>query len=168
MATRVESQRNLVGVQSIAFMRPITLTLNLDGGRPNTPMNVFFGGEIVNHYCAPVAGAQGQTLITDSVGSLTIYFYLPGGKFTTGEKEIVVTDAPDIAAITMTGSTFGSAKASFTSTGVQQIFQTTTTITDINEVVVERVIPTVTITIPAPLRQYQLALAFLLAGSKKR
>lgn len=150
MATRIESQRNLVGVQSIAKMRPIKLTLTLTGGRPNTPMNVFFDRLQVNAYCAPVSGDQGDRLITDSSGTLTCYFHVPGGLFNTGTKEIVVTDAPDLAAIDINGSTYGSASAMFSSTGVQQLFQTTTTITEINTVNVQRVIPTVTVTAPAP------------------
>lgn len=140
MATRIESQRNLVGVQSIAFIRAITLTLRLSNARPNTPMNVYFDNVLVNHYCAPFGGSVGNPLITNAVGTLTVLFYLPPGKFTTGTKSIIITDAPDIAAINMTGSTYGSASAEFTSTGVNQIFQTTTTTTTVNEVVITRVV----------------------------
>ena len=141
MATRVESQRNLVSIQSIAFIRSITLTLRLLGARPNTNMNIFFDGVRVNHLCAPLGGAIGQQIISDSVGAVTATFKIPGGTFTTGTKEIFVTDSDTIAATKLTGSVFGSAKANFTSTGIQQTFQTTTTVTEINTVTIEQVLP---------------------------
>ena len=141
MATRVESQRNLVSIQSIAFIRSITLTLRLLGGRPNTPMNIFFDGVLVNHLCAPLGGAIGQRVISDSVGAVTATLKIPGGTFTTGTKEIFVTDSDTIAATKLTGSVFGSAKADFTSAGIQQTFQTSTTVTEINTVTVEQVLP---------------------------
>ena len=141
MATRVESQRNLVSIQSIAFIRSITLTLRLLGSRPNTPMNIFFDGVLVNHLCAPLGGSIGQRVISDSAGAVTATFKIPGGTFTTGTKEIFVTDSDTIASTKLVGSVFGSAKANFTSTGVQQTFQTSTTVTEINTVTVEQVLP---------------------------
>ena len=141
MATSVSSTRNIVGVQSIAFIRSIVLTLRLTNSRPNTPMNVFFDGVLVNQHCAPNGGSIGQTLVSDSSGALTATFKVPGGTFTTGTKEIFITDAPSIAAANIAGSVFGTARADFTSTGITQIFQTTTTITTVNTVIIEQVLP---------------------------
>jgi hypothetical protein len=134
MATRIETTRNLVNIQSITFIRAITLTLRLTASRPSTPMNVFFDGVKVNHHCAPLGGAVGQSLITDSAGALTITFYLPGGTFTTGTKELFITDAATIANAQITGSVYGSATANFTSTGVTETYQTTTNTVNIVEV----------------------------------
>ena len=141
MATRVETQRNLVGVQSISFIRAITLTLRLTGARPNTPMNIFFDGVQVNQYCAPLGGVIGQQITSDSTGAVTVTFAVPGGKFATGTREIIVTDSPSIASLSIAGSVYGSAKTVFTSNGVQQLFQPVTTITQINTVQVEQVLP---------------------------
>lgn len=141
MATQVQSSRNLVGMQSIAFIRAITLTLRLTSARPKTPMNVFFDGVLVNQFCAPLGGAIGQSLISDTAGAITITFSIPGGRFSTGTKQIIVTDSGSIDSLSQLGSTFGSARANFTSTGVSQIFQETTTITQINSIVVEQVLP---------------------------
>ncbi len=140
MATRVESSKNLVDVQSVAFIRAINLALRLDNARPNTPMNVFFDGVKVNHHCTPLAGVLGAPLLTDINGTLRATFSVPAGVFPTGVREIFITDAATIADTRINGSTFGTAKATFTATGVQQIWQTTTTITDVETVIVEQVI----------------------------
>lgn len=149
MATRVESQRNLVGVQSISFIRAITLTLRLSAARPNTKMNVFFDGVNVNQYCAPLGGEVGQQITSDSSGAVTITFRVPGGKFRTGTREIIVTDAESLATLNIAGSVYGSAKTIFTSNGIQQLYQTTTTVTTINTVIVTQVVPA-----PQPVMQF--------------
>ena len=141
MATKVETQRNIVGIQSISFIRAITLTLRLTGARPNTPMNIFFDGIQVNQYCAPLGGVIGQQIVSDSTGAVTATFNVPGGTFATGTREIIVTDSSTIESLSIAGSVYGSARTVFTSNGVQQLFQSTTTITQINTVQVEQVLP---------------------------
>ena len=148
MATRVESQRNLVGVQSISFIRAITLTLRLSGARPNTQMYVFFDGIGVNEHCAPIGGTFGQPIVSDSSGSVTATFAIPGGTFRTGTREVVISDATSLDVLTVNGSVYGSAKAIFTSNGVQQLYQTSTTVTDSNTIVVEQIVP-----LASPFRQ---------------
>lgn len=142
MATIVQSTRNLVGMQSIAFIRSIALTLRLSSARPTTPMNVFFDSVLVNQYCAPLGGSIGQALISDNSGAITITFRIPGGMFSTGTKQIIVTDSPNLDSLTVGGSTFGSARANFTSTGISQVFQETTSVTQLNTILVEQVLPT--------------------------
>lgn len=142
MATTVQSTRNLVGMQSIAFIRAISLTLRLSSARPTTPMNVFFDGVLVNQYCAPQGGSLGQSLVSDDTGAITIIFQIPGGMFATGTKQIIVTDSSGINSLSTGGSTFGSARANFTSTGIAQVFQEQTINTQLNTVVVEQVLPT--------------------------
>lgn len=141
MATSSVSSRNLVDTQSIAFIRATVITLRLSASRPNTRMYVFFDDVPVNIYCKTATGSLGGPLVTDSTGSLTFYFHVPGGKFTTGQREIVVTDAPDVSMLDVNGNTYGSASAIFTSTGVRQVFQKTTVVTTQNTVVIETVIP---------------------------
>lgn len=141
MATKVESQRNLVGMQSISFIRSIVLTLKVTGARPNTPMNIFFDGVLVNQYCAPAGGSIGQTIISNSTGQISATFTIPPVTFATGQRKIFITDADTIENATLTGSVFGSATAVFSSTGVQEFYQTTSTVTTTNTVVIEQVLP---------------------------
>ena len=130
MATRLESSRNLVSAQSIVFIRPINLSIRLVGARPTTPINVFFDGVKVNELCT-------TNLVTNELGELTTILSIPGGRFTTGTKAVVLTDADTFDQVSIVGSTFGSATATFTSTGVLQTFQTT--ITEVTTVIIEEV-----------------------------
>lgn len=141
MATKVESQRNLVGMQSISFIRSIVLTLKVTGARPNTPMNIFFDDVMVNQYCAPIGGTQGQQIVSSATGQVSATFTIPAATFATGERLILITDADSIANATIAGSVFGSASAVFSSTGVQEFYQTTSTATTTNTVIVEQVLP---------------------------
>ena len=150
MATRIESVRNLVGVQSLAFIRAIQLKLELKAARPNAKMNIFFDGVNVNFRCKLTDSSDyGANISTDSTGSLTVLFDVPGGTFTTGTKIVYVTDSPSIEAAEINGSVYGKATARFTSSGIQEIYQETVTITDIQQVFVNQMIPTVTEQLPA-------------------
>ena len=149
MATRTESVRNLVGVESLAYIRAIRLSLSLKAARPNTLMNIFFDSVNVNFYCRLTESSNyGENLSTDANGELNILLDLPGGTFTTGTKNVYITDAPSIETAEINGSVYGKASAKFTSTGIQELYQETVTITDIQEVVIEQTIPTVTIQRP--------------------
>lgn len=134
----VTSVNQLVGVQSAMYVRPITLTVTVNGARPNTPMNVFFDTVYVNHFCT---GASGTGLTTDANGYLSVTLNVPGGRFTTGTKEIVVTDTTELANLTLIGSTFGSARTQFVSTGIDKFFQNTTTKTTQDIVTVDQYLP---------------------------
>lgn len=129
MSTKTVSVTNLVGSQSIATIRSVDIQLILEGARPSTKMNVFFDRVNVNYLCQPLNGNLGDDLITDEYGFFTGLLKLPGGEFTTGSKEILVTDASTIAEATIPGSTYGISTATFSSNGVEQYFQTTTTTT---------------------------------------
>ena len=135
MATRTTSTRNLVGMQSIAFIRAIDIRMTLSASRPNTQMNVFFDGINVNQYCKTLNGALGENLVSDALGGLNLIFSIPPSTFSTGTKTIIITDAPSLDEVDINGSVFGSATANFTSTGVTEFYQTTTTVTEIVEVV---------------------------------
>jgi hypothetical protein len=129
MSTKTVSVTNLVGSQSIATIRAIDISLTLDGGRPSSKMNVFFDRLKVNYLCTPANGNLGDDLITDEFGTLSAILSLPGGEFTTGSKEILITDATTIEEATIPGSTYGLTTAVFRSNGTQEYFQTTTTTT---------------------------------------
>lgn len=123
MATRIESTRNLVSIQSISFIRAKDVALTLKGGRPNTQMYVFFDNENVTHLCSPSGGAIGDSIVTDSNGEVSATFHIPGGRFNTGTKEVVITDSDNLESLNLRGSTFGSARADFSSNGISQIYQ---------------------------------------------
>ena len=144
MATRTESTRNLVGVESLAYIRAIRLSLQLKGARPNTVMNIYFDSVNVNFYCRlDKSSNYGENLNTDVNGELTFIFDVPGGTFTTGTKTIFITDAASISDATINGSVYGKASAVFVSTGIQELYQDTVTITEIENVIIEQTIPTV-------------------------
>ena len=151
MATRVESTRNLVSVQSLAFIRPITLLLELKAARPLTKMNVFFDNELINDISAPVNQSAGTTIITDANGDATINIYIPGSRFTTGNKQIIVADTSDINQLNTVGSTYGCAKTTFSSNGALESYQTTTTTTNVVTRVVQ--VPTPIVINTDPLAQ---------------
>ena len=132
ISTTTASVTDLVSANSILYVRPILLTLTVNGCRPNTPMNVFFDSVYMNSYATPIGASyaiNNTELISDSNGNLFFELSIPGGTFNTGSIPIVVTDAANLGQLTEVGSTFGSATCNFTSAGIQDIFQTTTTTT---------------------------------------
>jgi hypothetical protein len=137
--TRVVSTRNLVRQESVQFIRPQTLTLTVIDARPRAKMFVLFGDIDVTDLCTKVGGGD---LITDSIGQIVILFEIPSGKFNTGNHEIIVADTNDLASLTITGSVFGSAKATFSANGVIDVFQeTTVTITTVERQVSQNLDP---------------------------
>jgi hypothetical protein len=148
MATRVESTRNLVSLQSLAFIRPITLLLTLKAARPSSKIHVFFDNELVDSIAAPVGQSAGTAIVTDANGEASINLYIPGGRFTTGDKTILLADTSDISQLDTIGSTYGYAKAVFSTNGVLEKYQTIVTTTNIITRVVEPPRPVVQNTDP--------------------
>ena len=145
-STTTVNVRELTGTSAISYIRAQTLTLTANNCRPNTALNVFFDTTIVNHWCTPSGGNQGDDILSDNNGSATFTFSLQGGTFNTGVREIIVTDAPAISNIN--GLVFGTARANFTTAGTMQLFQTTTTSTTTNVVTIDKLLPA-----PAPVIQ---------------
>lgn len=149
MATSTTSSRNLVGVESILFIRPQVLRIDIFDARPNTKLYPFFDGIRIDEFIRPAketvgveiplrfnadgtinpepeTNPAGSELITTEKGRLTAYFDIPGGKFTTGDKDIVFADTPNMDALEIPGNVHGSARAVFKTNGTTQIFQRTT------------------------------------------
>lgn len=134
--TRVVTSRDLISQESIQFIRAQTLTLTLIEARPNTKMYVFFGDTDVTHLCSLDGETIGADLTTDTIGQAVIKFNLPGGTFNVGNHEITITDVNDLDTLSLSGSVYGSAKATFSANGTIEIFQTTeTTITTVERIV---------------------------------
>ena len=133
---RTISSRALVSQESIQFIRPQLLTLNLVESRPNTKMFVFFGSENVTSLCGVAGSILGVDLITNSIGQITIILSIPASRFNTGNHEIIVSDTDNLALLSTVGSVYGSAKTNFSANGTISIFQSTnTTITTVQRVV---------------------------------
>jgi len=130
--TRKVSSRELVEQKDIQFIRSQTLELTLIEARPRTRMNVFFDNEDVTRFCAPAGNERGTPIITDSIGQAQIEFFIPSGRFNTGNYEITITDASTLDELEIPGSKFGSATGSFSASGELEVFQkTVTTITTV-------------------------------------
>lgn len=165
MATSTTSSRNLVGVESILFIRPQVLRIDIFDARPNTKLYPFFDGIRIDEFIRPAietvgveiplrfnadgttnpepaTSPAGSELITTEKGRLTAYFDIPGGKFTTGDKDIVFADTPNVDDLEIPGNVYGSARAVFKTNGTTQIFQRTT----INTTVVVNVVNVVSVT----------------------
>lgn len=164
MATTTVSSRDLAGTNSILFIRPQIIRIDILDARPNTRLYPFFDGVRIDELIAPaivpssmainlphaVMGMPpalderpyGYPIVTNEIGRCAAYFKIPGGRFNTGEREIIFADTPDLGKLDVVGNVYGFAKATFTSNGIQEIYQKTTinTTTTINEVVQVRTV----------------------------
>ena len=59
MAKTTTSVKNLVGVESILFIRPQTLRVDIYDARPNTRLYAFFDGERVDSMIRPAIETSG-------------------------------------------------------------------------------------------------------------
>lgn len=139
MATsRIDRTRELVTIESLAFMRPITIKFTARDLKPNARMFPTFDLVDVSLHCTPThgpdAGIKGGRLIADEVGVLIGTFDVPGMSFTTGSKEFKLAETKDAGLLDLPGSTFGYAVANFTSNGKKEIYQETVTTTNTIEI----------------------------------
>lgn len=127
MATRIESSRNLISQEAIQFIRALILRITLKLARPNTTLYVYFDGLPASAYCNLPGNELGTALYSDAIGQAVIELHIPPNTFNTGSREIIVTDASDLAYLNTTGSVYGKAVGSFSATGTLDLFQTTYT-----------------------------------------
>lgn len=161
MATQSTSritENKLVDKRELAFIRPINITVSVVDVKPNTKLYVYFDGVNVNQFCRqikaekyyPAPGVDTpigipdlepfSTVKSNANGVVKFTFAIPAKTFSTGTKELLVTDAPKYSDLKINGNVYGSASSNFTSKGIQEVWQrtTTTTITNIVEVQVPR------------------------------
>ena len=140
MTTKIESSRDLVGIESISFIRPQTIRIDIIDARPNTRLYPFFDGVRIDEFirpstALPVSGTAlpwetpnapelptlpaNTPIITNSVGRAVAYFDLPGGKFNTGDREIIFADTPNLSDLDISGNVYGYAKAKFFAKGME-------------------------------------------------
>lgn len=137
--TSINKRVELVDTQSVTYIRQMTINIVAKECKPNTRLYAYFDGVRVDEYIKMSTGFTGDPIITDSDGGITATFNIPGFKFTTGEKIFsfseseIFTPLEDVLPGTGTGC-----RATFTTNGVKNFFQTTVDTT--NTVTVENVV----------------------------
>lgn len=131
--TRQVSTTDIVGVSSIAFIRPIEINITVTDTKPRTRVYPFFDGIAIDRWTRPVGGNNGDVLITDSAGRLNAVFSVPPVTFNTGKRTLRIQDSPIFnPSLDVAGSLVGSASAEFNSQGIKRTLQETlTTITEV-------------------------------------
>jgi hypothetical protein len=132
MATRTVSTRNLVGLQSLSFIRPQVVTYKVAGTKPSTRLYAFFDGVSVDQWITPAGGSQGNPIVTGSAGEASGTFSIPAMTFNTGNRVLRFQDSSTFEDTDVIGSTTGSASATYSADGLQQTYQKT--ITTINQI----------------------------------
>lgn len=154
VTTRVEKTTNLVSSTSLIYIRPIDISISASLLKPNTRMYAFFGGVSIDAHVRSVEGQLGDSLITDADGNLQAVFTVPSMTFTTGEKELLLLDTPVYDADTQAGAAVVKARATFSSNGTLETYQTTET----------TIITTTTVVPPPPPNYDPLAQSFFTYG----
>jgi hypothetical protein len=94
----INQVEELTSIQSVSYIRP--LSINITGAllKPNTRYNLFFDGKNVNYLTKQEEKATGDPLISDSNGVLFATLYVPGFLFPAGNKSVVLTQesSPDV------------------------------------------------------------------------
>ena len=115
----------VVSVTLIPFMRARTIAIHCTNLKPNTFHYFFFDNERIDDFIAPTSSAYshngGTTVLsiskTDKNGELKANFFLPGGKFPTGQRELRVTSSySNISSPNSHGSGMYQAQGHLTST----------------------------------------------------
>ncbi|MHB8123835.1 MAG: hypothetical protein ACYDG4_17055 [Desulfuromonadaceae bacterium] len=126
-STRVDVTTQLVSTTSLTYIRPIRISVTASLLKPNTKMYAFFDGIDVNQYFTPSGGALGGQLITDSNGTLRATFDVPPMTFATGDRDLLIIDYSNFSASDVVGVASVKARATFSSLGTLQTYQTTET-----------------------------------------
>ena len=132
MVDRVERRTDLVAQQVISMLPNLHIRIDVVDCKPETELFPFFDGERIDEYCQMVPATSGTVttpavggpFITDAAGRLQLGFILPQNRFSTGQKVIELNEAEEPAGIAL-GSTFGYARATFTSAGTALTYQET-------------------------------------------
>lgn len=130
MATiEVSRQKDLISVESLAYMRPIDIEFTAVDCKPNCRLYATFDNIEVNQFIVPNtgpnAGILGGDLYADKSGNANGIFRVPAMSFNTGIKSFVLTENPTPLSTAINGSLYGYCVADFQSTGIKEIYQTT-------------------------------------------
>lgn len=137
--TTVNTRTELIDTQSVVYIRQMSVKVTAKECKPNTRLYPYFDGIRVDEYIILNNGLPGDPLFTDADGGLSAVFNIPGFKFTTGTKIFSLSESqvfqPLDSALLGTGT---GCRATFTTNGVKNSFQTTVDTT--NTVTVENVV----------------------------
>lgn len=161
MATRSTSRRNLVGFESLSFIRAQTIKFNATDLKPSTRFYGYFDGVNVNQYITPTGGTLGGVLMSDSSGNVSGSIALPNSKFNTGTRLFKLLDSPVFDTEVIAGSLLSTASAQFTASGFKGTYQET-----IDRVITNRVQQVVETWAPARPPGDPLAQTFFTYGVK--
>ena len=143
-STNTTSSTSFLGTSSISTMRPRDILVEVNDARPNCRMYIYFDGVLSNQYVAPyqasgstsplsgVLGLRGTPLYTNAHGQCAFNFTIESGRWTNGNKEMIVADTSNLETFNIVGNTSGKASAIFKSVGISYEYQTTKTITTTN------------------------------------
>lgn len=158
-STVVNSKIEMVGEESLTYMRPIDIRFDITDCKPNSRMYATFDGVDVNQIITPLTGVDsnvlGGRIFVDSDGKVSGILSIPGKKFSTGARTLRLTENPNYMDLNdVPGSTYGVALATFTSSGLKQIYQETVTSTvTTDRVVVDTTIVEKQVSVPVYVRQ---------------
>jgi membrane-bound inhibitor of C-type lysozyme len=107
--------------RTLAFIREQAVGIYAVGLKPSSTVHVYFDNKNVDAFARPASfdpttsnptidsfnatGVQGSTLTTDSTGVIAIIFYIPPGTFFTGDRQVVISDATSVAALSSASTT---------------------------------------------------------------
>ncbi len=128
--TRRTTTESVLGVETIPYMREVTINAQLDGFRPFSRLYAFFNGVDVTAYVQPSGQTIGQPLYVDETGAVTCNVTIPSTeqlKFNTGRGLLRFTDSATDDRLEMTTD----GEAEFESGGQIETRQRTTDVTTI-------------------------------------
>lgn len=108
----IDQVNELADIGSLSYIRPVELKLTGSLLKPNTRYHVFFDNENVNHLAKQDGKNKGDPLISNSDGVVFATLYIPGFKFTSGIKEVTLSQENNITI--QAGSNISRADAFFT------------------------------------------------------
>jgi len=102
------------------FIKAQAIYFGAVGLKPSTRMWMFFDDDAISQYCAQltngVLGPLGGPFVTDELGSIEGWFFLPSSTFRTGERKFRILDISDL--VTETTILRSSAEATFYGTNL--------------------------------------------------
>jgi hypothetical protein len=125
MATRSTSRNNLIGFESLSFIRAQTISFKVSDVKPLTRFYAYFDGVNVNEFIQPGDAALGDPLMSDASGKFEGQFFLPNNTFNTGKRTFKILDSDVFDTEIIAGSLVSSATADFTATGFKSTYQKT-------------------------------------------
>ena len=96
MATSINTERDLISLESLAYMRAIDIKFDATDCKPKCRMYAVFDSVTVSEYITPStgpdAGIRGGRLFANNDGDVRGIFHVPPMTFPTGTKEFKLTE----------------------------------------------------------------------------